>query len=127
MVISYSVCHCIFHPSLIFEGKVICFHSNHLKGLHPNGRLQALPTNIRVVWKRMEGTNTLAYYHTATITIVKCFIELALGVDVISFSLCHPVWLGHSWKNKLVSFPRNIFSLAGHFWALLLRHSPALP
>jgi hypothetical protein len=34
-------------------------------GLHCNGRLLALLTNIRLCWKCMEVTNTLAYYDTA--------------------------------------------------------------
>ncbi len=31
-------------------------------GLRPNGRLQALPANIRLSWNGLLGTNTLAYY-----------------------------------------------------------------
>jgi hypothetical protein len=31
-------------------------------GLRPNGRLQALPANIRLGWNGLLGTNTLAYY-----------------------------------------------------------------
>ncbi len=28
------------------------------------GSLMALPTNVRLVWKGLSGTNTLAYYGT---------------------------------------------------------------
>jgi hypothetical protein len=38
------------------------------------GRLQALPTNIRLYRKSFEGTITLAYYENLTITAVKRFI-----------------------------------------------------
>jgi hypothetical protein len=46
----------------------------HLTKLHSNGRLLALPANIRLRWKLMAVANTLAYYITATITAVKNFI-----------------------------------------------------
>ncbi len=38
------------------------------------------PTNIIPECKCIEVDNTLAYYDTATITAVKCFIVQALGV-----------------------------------------------
>ncbi len=34
---------------------------------HSNGRLLALPSNIRKLWEWIEVANTLAYYYTATI------------------------------------------------------------
>jgi hypothetical protein len=39
------------------------------------GRLLASPTNIRLGWKGMPGTNTLAYYKNLQITAVKSFIS----------------------------------------------------
>ncbi len=33
-----------------------------------------MPTHIRLEWKGMEVANALAYYKTATITVVKGFI-----------------------------------------------------
>jgi hypothetical protein len=39
-----------------------------LAGLHFDGELIAMPTNIRLGWKRMEAANTPAYYDTATFT-----------------------------------------------------------
>ncbi len=42
--------------------------------LHSNGKLLALPTNIRLGWKQMVVANTVAYYGTATIMDVKSLI-----------------------------------------------------
>jgi hypothetical protein len=36
----------------------------------------AQPTNIRLGWKGLPGTNTLAYYENPNIRAVKSFIEL---------------------------------------------------
>jgi hypothetical protein len=58
-------------------------------GLH-SGRVPALSANIRLGWKRMAVTNTLAYYNTATITTVKRFIVQQLEVSrrfVIPFTI----------------------------------------
>jgi hypothetical protein len=49
-----------------------------LIGPHSNGRLLALPTNIRLGFKWMAVANTLAYYDAATIIAVKCFIVQAV-------------------------------------------------
>jgi hypothetical protein len=46
----------------------------YLIELHSNGRLLALPANIRLAWKRMAVASTLAYYVTATVMTVKGFI-----------------------------------------------------
>ena len=43
-------------------------------GLHSNGGLLAVFANIRLVRKRMEVANTIAYNDTATITAIKSFI-----------------------------------------------------
>ncbi len=43
-----------------------------------DGKLVALPTNIRKGWKWMKVHNTLAYYNTAQITAVISFITQAL-------------------------------------------------
>ncbi len=48
-------------------------------GLHSNGRLLALPANVRLGWKGRPFTNTLAYYNIATITTVKSFIAQTPG------------------------------------------------
>jgi hypothetical protein len=37
----------------------------------------ALPTNIRLGWKGLQGTNTLAYCENLSITAVKSFIVQA--------------------------------------------------
>jgi hypothetical protein len=46
---------------------------------HINGRLLALPENIRLGWKWVEKANTQADSITATITAVKSFIVEAPG------------------------------------------------
>ncbi len=52
-----------FQPSLLFASKAKAYTSpNHLKGAPLYGRLLALPTNIRLDWKGLTGTNTIAYY-----------------------------------------------------------------
>ncbi len=38
-----------------------------------------LPTNIRLGWKNLPGTNALAYYEKAYITAIKGIITLAPG------------------------------------------------
>jgi len=39
----------------------------------------ALPQNIRLGWKRLSGTNALAYYKNLQLTEVKSLITLAPG------------------------------------------------
>jgi hypothetical protein len=41
------------------------------------GRLLALPENIRLGWKGLSGTKTLACYENQSITAVKSLIGLA--------------------------------------------------
>ncbi len=41
----------------------------------------ALPANIRLGWKGLVGTNTLAYYENSKIMAVKGFIGLALALS----------------------------------------------
>ena len=41
--------------------------------LRSNGRLLSLPANIKLEWKRLTVTNTLAYYDTELIMTVKMF------------------------------------------------------
>jgi len=53
-------------------------------GLHSNANLQAFPAHIRLGWMREAVANTVAYYVTATITAVKCFIvQTPAGANVI--------------------------------------------
>ncbi len=74
-----------FHRSLIFVGKARSLpECGHLMGLHSNANLQAFPAHIRLGWMREAVANTVAYYVTATITAVKCFIVQApAGTNVI--------------------------------------------
>jgi hypothetical protein len=37
------------------------FNNTHFTGLHYEGRLLALHTNVRIEWKLLVGVNTLAY------------------------------------------------------------------
>jgi hypothetical protein len=41
-----------------------------------------LPSNIRLDWKGLPGTNTLAYYEHLCITEEKSFITLAQGQSI---------------------------------------------
>ncbi len=41
------------------------------------GKYLASPANIRLSWKGLPGTNTLAYYEKVLLTVVKSFITLA--------------------------------------------------
>jgi hypothetical protein len=43
----------------------------HLSGASLNGRPLALPTNIRLGWRGLPRTNTLAYYENPQITVVQ--------------------------------------------------------
>ncbi len=74
--------------SSITQGKIVALSNKNrfvnwtifvFAELHSNGRLLALPSNIRLGWKCMEVTNTRAYYDTATITAVKSLTVQALG------------------------------------------------
>ncbi len=46
-----------------------------------SGSLPVLLTNVRLGWKSMQMTNTLAYYDKAIITAIKSFIVQAPGVS----------------------------------------------
>jgi hypothetical protein len=43
------------------------------------GRLLSLPTNIRLRWKGLPGTNALAYHDKSLFTAVKSFTTFATG------------------------------------------------
>jgi hypothetical protein len=50
-----------------------------LSGAPHFGRLLVFPTKIRLGWKVLPGTRTLAYYKHSLSTVVKSFITLVLG------------------------------------------------
>jgi len=55
----------LFHPSLMFEGEA---RSLPLSGAPERCFTRvgsSLPANARLGWKRLTGTNTLAYYENA--------------------------------------------------------------
>jgi hypothetical protein len=60
-----------FQPSLMFAGKARAY---------PSDAPFRYSTNIRLGWKGVPGTNTLAYYKNLYLTAVKSFITLAPGV-----------------------------------------------
>jgi hypothetical protein len=71
-------------PSLIFAG---AYMSGACYGLHSNcRRLLALPANIRLEWRLLTVTNTLAYYDLDLITTISDFIVQALRNFYLS---CH--------------------------------------
>ncbi len=109
-----------------------------LTRLHSNGRLLALFANIRLGWKWMEVSNTLANNNTATITAVKsftqyfktfskipnfqqnCWIFLHVRVGACFIKLFTDVTGGmlhslHSWS--LTSFLQRIIHQFDDFWS----------
>jgi hypothetical protein len=42
----------------------------------------ALPANISLGWKGLPGANALAYYENSSLTGVKSFITLAIGLSI---------------------------------------------
>jgi hypothetical protein len=61
----------------------IFFHILIPMGLQSKGRLVALPSNIRLRWKQLKLTNTLAYHDRKLIRALKCFIPQGPGVNLI--------------------------------------------
>jgi hypothetical protein len=47
-----------------------------------HGRLPVSPTNIRLGWKRLPGTKTLAYYKNPYITDIKKFYNIGTGREI---------------------------------------------
>ncbi len=67
------------YPHLIFLDL-----QEYLTGIHPNGRLLALPPNIRLGWKLLMVKNILNQYATEIIMAIKKFIVQAPGVNNIN-------------------------------------------
>ncbi len=59
-----------------FRKNIVKFRLNTGRNLPYLGVL-ALPTNIRLGWKRLTATNALAYYRRETLAAVKSFIKQA--------------------------------------------------
>jgi hypothetical protein len=53
----------------------------YLSGAPFKGRLLALPINVSLGWKGLQGANTLAYYKNLSTTVVKSFMVQALRSD----------------------------------------------
>jgi hypothetical protein len=66
-----------YHPSTIFSSKAGAYPSGASTGEHFKSRHLALLANIRLVRKRLQVTNTLAYYHNELITTIISFIAQA--------------------------------------------------
>jgi len=69
-VISYSVCPWQAQLNLMFAGEAGAY-------------FQALPANIRLGWKGLPGTNTLAFYEHSSIAEANSFITLRPGPNII--------------------------------------------
>ncbi len=81
----------------------------NLSGTPHYGKILALPMNIRLCWKGLLGTNTLAYYENSQITGMKSFITLAQGFNVTNLFF----FITDAPKNKLECFALlRYFSLA---------------
>ncbi len=100
-----------FQPSLMFAGKAGAYPSEapfRCSSLGSYPRLWALPTNIRLGWNGLKGTNTLAYYENSQITDAKSLITLVPGFassNLFNFSKFTRQ------RNKLVRFrPRTLWS-----------------
>ncbi len=93
-----------FHLSLVYASKAGAYHSGA-----PNGTLlwklaSSLAWNIRLEWKWLTLTNTLAYYNTSRITAVKSFIVPAPSQKnrcLICFRL---------WHFEIISDPITIYN-----------------
>ncbi len=69
--------------SLTFEVGWEPTQMKHLSAAPLYGKLLALPRNIRLGWKSLPGTNTLAFNKYSLIMDVKSFITLTPGVNVL--------------------------------------------
>ncbi len=80
-------------PSICRQGQEPTLEKEHLKGVSLG---QALLQNIRLGWKDLRGTNTLAYHEPLLVTKEKRFITLKLHVNVIK-----NVFLSHRRKDQI--------------------------
>ncbi len=80
-----------------------------LSGVPHYGKLLTLSMSIRLGWKDLLGTKTLAYYENSQITGMKSFITLAPGFNVTKLFY----FITDAPKNKLECFTLvKYFSLA---------------
>ncbi len=64
-----------YHSRIIFAARLEPSRVECLTELYSNGKLIALPGNIRLLWESMEMANTLAYYNTPKIMVVESFSQ----------------------------------------------------
>ncbi len=72
------------------------------------GQTPALPTNIRLGWKGLSGTNTLAYYEKPKITCIKSFIILAPDV-ILNLNFCPNYFSFFIWVKNSLFFTVLVF------------------
>ncbi len=70
---------------LEFEGKVRQTRLEHLSDASFLGKPLVFPANVRLDWKVIASTNTLAYLASTTGTKEKCFITLTPGAQILTF------------------------------------------
>ena len=64
---------------LEFDDKARANQLEHISDDYFFGKLLVFPANIRLDWKVIASTNTLAYLASPTVTKEKCFIILTPG------------------------------------------------
>jgi hypothetical protein len=85
-----------FQPSLMLVDKAKSLtREKHISGAPLKSRLLALRTNIRLGWKSLPGSNTLAYNEKSLIVDKKSLIILKPGPNVIKHFL--PVIYGFAY------------------------------
>jgi hypothetical protein len=63
----------------MFASKAGAYPREALSGAPLEGRFLALPANIRLGWKGLSVTNTLAYYKHTIDIVIKWFITFGPG------------------------------------------------
>ncbi len=99
-------------PSTVFAGKAWACPVKHISGTPLKGKLLALPTNIRLGWKSLPGTNTLAYYENPQITAILGFIVQAPGQIWLSLWVRLGALEWNTWKvihsGRLRLYPQTL-------------------
>jgi hypothetical protein len=62
----------------------------HLSDVSFLGKLLVFPANVRLYWKVIASTKTLAYLASSTVTKEKCFITLTPGENIAKQLFLHP-------------------------------------
>ncbi len=78
----------------MLEGKVGAYPTETPFRCSVLGLALALPTNIRLGWKGLPGTNALDYYERLQLTAVKSLITLATDDNLIKLFFLRQVRTG---------------------------------